>query len=97
MLLKQFLLLLAGLGLASVALACAETREVPLTPERAATYEKQRQEARANVEKARREKNQVDMDLSRAEVSRIDQILGSGRELVVMRPGGKAPSSKCAG
>jgi hypothetical protein len=36
------------------------------------------------------------MDLSRAEVARIDQILGSGREQVV-QPAAKVPSRKCAG
>jgi hypothetical protein len=91
------ILLSVCLCVSSAALACADTREVPLTPEREGQYQKQREVARGNVEKARREKNQVDMDLARAEVSRIDQILGSGRELIVMPPRGKAPSSKCAG
>ena len=93
----RLLLLLAAMAANGAALACADTREVPLTPDREAMYLKQREQARGNVEKARREKNQVDMDLSKAEVSRIDRILGSGRELVVMPPHGKAPSSKCAG
>jgi hypothetical protein len=95
----RLILLCAGLASGAVsgaALACADVRDVPLTPERAERYEKQREEARGNIEKARREKNQVEMDLSRAEVARIDQILGSGREQVVQPPA-KAPSRKCAG
>jgi hypothetical protein len=91
----RLILLCAGLAASGAALACADVRDVPLTPERAQQYEKQRAEARGNIEKARREKNQVDMDLSRAEVARIDQILGSGREQVV-QPASKAPSRKCA-
>ena len=78
-------------------LACANTREVPLTPEREGQYQKQREEVRRSVEKARRAKNQVDLDLAKADLARIDQILGSRRELVVIGPGTKAPSSKCAG
>jgi hypothetical protein len=95
----RLVLLCAGLAagvVSGAALACADVREVPLTPERVQQYEKQRAEARGNIEKARREKNQVEMDLSRAEMARIDQILGSGREQVVQPPA-KAPSRKCAG
>jgi hypothetical protein len=91
------LILLAACLLASgAALACADVRDIPLTPERNAHYEKQREVSRRNVEKARREKNPVDLDLAKAELTRIDQILGSGREQVVRMPE-KAPSSKCAG
>jgi hypothetical protein len=90
------ILLSAGLLASGNSLACADVRDVPLTPERNAHYEKQREVARGNVEKARRDKNPVDIDLARAELTRIEQILGSGREQVVQPPA-KAPSSKCAG
>ena len=64
------------------AIACieVEAREVPLTPKRVAHYQKERDEARAGLEKARQEKDDRGVRSWQRQLTEAEKILASGRE-----------------
>jgi hypothetical protein len=82
---KQILLALALAGFANLeAIACIdmESRDVPLTPQRTAYHQKERDKARAELEKARQEKDDYQVRSWQRQLAATEKILASGRETI---------------